>query len=224
MRIVQYACHKSPKSPGYGGANPVSHRKRTGQIDLLPVYFDHHFDYIGLYRSGMFCFESDNQRHAGHDGDVVLCGAWRERRFVDVYKPAPVETRFVAVFICYYANVFDIRIDADNKLIIKELRMAVQFSFADCRHTGGAFLRGDLFVPPFSQGDISAHGDDIRVYRQFQRMRRSADRRIFIREVFYLLVGDRMRLLRFGHDCADRNIKFGLLERRSEKTVKDVTA
>ena len=100
--------------------------------------------------------------------------------------------------------------------------MGIIFGHADYGHTGGAFLRGDICDPPLSQGDFSANGADRRVYRQFQRMRRIADQGIFIQDVFYFMVGDRVRLLHCGHDCTGRGLKFGLLERRSEEEIADV--
>jgi hypothetical protein len=100
--------------------------------------------------------------------------------------------------------------------------MGITFSPADYSHTGGSFLHRDICYPPFSQGDFLTHCVDSRVCRQFQRMRGIIAQGIFIQDIFYIMVGDSMRLLYCGYDCAGRGLKLGLLERRSEEAVKDV--
>ena len=222
MRAVQHARRKSKQSAGFKVAYALPQRKRICKINILQVFVDNYFDYIDLYRLGMLCFESCNKRHVKREYNVVLCCNWGERGFMDVYKPAPVKARFIAVFIRAYADVFDIWINADNQFGYKKLHMGVRFCAACDRDTDGAFLCGNLFIQAFFQRNLSKDGGDFRICRQFQRMRRDTARGIFIQIIFYFMVGDSVRMLRRGHDCAGCGVELGFLERRSEKEAEDV--
>ena len=153
---------------------------------------------------------------------MVLCGARGKRRFMDADKPAPFKARFIAVFICSDTNALNLRVNADNKPVNRQLYMGVGFCFAAYGHTGGSFLRGDIYIPPFFKRGFHADCGNIRIHRQFQRMRGITAQGIIIQVVLYHMVGDSMRMLRFGDYCAGGDIKLGLLERRSQKAFENV--